>query len=89
MFLNPDKNYPFEELMFFIGRLQPIADKLGLLIFEGHPKDPFAAGGVRLRAEPTANIQVIRRATFDAAHGKLMKTQYFKRLTNEEMKLFE
>lgn len=89
MFLHPDKTYSFDALMAFIARLIPIANQMGLLVFEGHPDDPFAAGGVRLRAEPTANIQVIRKATFDAAHEVLKHTNYFARLSVTEMTNFQ
>jgi D-mannonate dehydratase len=88
MFLHPDKSYSFDDLMKFIEKLQPIANDMDLLVFEGHPDDPFAAGGVRLRAEPTANVQVIRKSTFDAAHTLLTKTKYFDRLSPVEMKQF-
>lgn len=89
LFMNPNKEFTNDQTVAFNARLAAIGEPLGLVCFSGHPQDQFTAAGVRVRAEPCPNIQVIKKAFFDKAHAVLKKTHYFDRLSKEEKAAFD
>jgi hypothetical protein len=58
------------------------------VVLSGHPQDKFELHGLATRREPYPNIQLFKKSVLRVFQDKLLKTQYYKNFSGEELKQF-
>lgn len=82
--IHPNKELDQEALVGFCERLQILVKPRGLLLFRGHPKDPFKIGNEYTRREPYPGFQLLHESLILENRAKL-KPEYFKNWSPEAL----
>lgn len=83
--IHPDKNLDQVALTEFCDKLQSVVKPSGLMLFRGHPQDPFKIGDEYTRREPYPGFQLLHEALILETRAKL-KPAYFKNWSAEAIK---